>query len=322
MEESILSVENLQVFFDSRSVTVRAVNGADYRLHRGMTLGLVGESGCGKTVSALAVLRLLETPPARYHGGKILFNGTDLLHLPEKEIRKIRGNSISMIFQEPMTSLNPVLSVGFQIGEVLRIHRNMNCSEIRNKTAELLKMVGIPDPLKRIAQFPHHLSGGMRQRVMIALALACNPQILIADEPTTALDVTIQAQILDLLADLQSQLGTSILMITHDMGAIAESAHRVAVMYAGKIVEEGDVQVIFKNPCHPYTQRLLEAIPRLDHPCTERLKEIPGMVADPCALPPGCAFFNRCPEVKTECRFSQPELKQIETGHTVRCWSA
>jgi len=322
MVETILSVKDLKVFFHARKLTVKAVNGVSYRLYRGQTLGLVGESGCGKTVSALAILRLLETPPAEYRGGEILFDGKDLFMLTEKQLRGIRGESISMIFQEPMTSLNPVLSIGFQIGEVLAVHRDLSSGEIKDKTVELLRMVGIPDPVKRAGEYPYQLSGGMRQRVMIALALSCNPKVLIADEPTTALDVTIQAQILELMVDLQNQLGTSILMITHDMGVIAETAHRVAVMYAGKIVEEGDVGVIFNNPRHPYTQRLLQAIPRIDQSCLERLKEIPGMVPDLCFLPPGCSFFNRCPDRKDHCRHHEPELEIVENEHVVRCWSA
>ena len=264
MSEAVLTVENLKTYFRVKEGLAKAVDGVSFQIHRGETLGLVGESGCGKTVSSLSILKLLEMPPAEFHSGQIFFEGQDLLTFSEQQMREIRGKSISMIFQEPMTSLNPMLSIGFQVGEVLINHEHLTVRQARSRTVELLEMVGIPSPEKRVAEYPHQLSGGMRQRVMIALALACNPKVLIADEPTTALDVTIQAQILELMIDLQENLGTSILLITHDLGVIAETAHRVAVMYAGKIVEESDVATIFKNPLHPYTQGLMKSVPRID----------------------------------------------------------
>jgi peptide/nickel transport system ATP-binding protein/oligopeptide transport system ATP-binding protein len=283
----------------------------------------VGESGCGKTVSSLSILKLLEMPPAEFHSGKIFFEGQDLLTFSEQQMRNIRGKSISMIFQEPMTSLNPMLSIGFQVGEVLINHERLTARQARSRTVELLEMVGIPSPAKRATEYPHQLSGGMRQRVMIALALACNPRVLIADEPTTALDVTIQAQILELMIDLRENLGTSILLITHDLGVIAETAHRVAVMYAGKIVEEADVGTIFKNPLHPYTRGLMKSVPRIDESgSTRRLAEIPGMVPNLYHLPPGCSFFDRCPVGREKCRTASSKLFAVDAGHSVRCWLA
>jgi peptide/nickel transport system ATP-binding protein len=317
----LLEVKNLQTYFRGREGIAKAVDGVSFQLRRGETLGLVGESGCGKTVSSLSILKLLDVPPAIYHGGEIIFDGQDLLKTDESGMRRIRGNTISMIFQEPMTSLNPVMSIGAQIVEVLRNHLNLKSAAARQRTIDLLRMVGIPSPQRRIDAYPHHLSGGMRQRVMIALALACDPKVLIADEPTTALDVTIQAQILDLMQQLQAELGTSILLITHDLGVIAETADRVAVMYAGRIVEEADVRTIFKNPLHPYTQGLLRSIPRIDEEKRpRRLKEIPGRVPNLLFLPKGCAFIDRCDVSIDECRQAVPELEEIENGHFVRCW--
>jgi peptide/nickel transport system ATP-binding protein len=317
----LLEVKNLQTYFRDREGIAKAVDGVSFQLRRGETLGLVGESGCGKTVSSLSILKLLDVPPAIYHGGEIIFDGQDLLKTDESGMRRIRGNTISMIFQEPMTSLNPVMSIGAQIVEVLRNHLNLKSAAARQRTIDLLRMVGIPSPQRRIDAYPHHLSGGMRQRVMIALALACDPKVLIADEPTTALDVTIQAQILDLMQQLQAELGTSILLITHDLGVIAETADRVAVMYAGRIVEEADVRTIFKNPLHPYTQGLLRSIPRIDEEKRpRRLKEIPGRVPNLLFLPKGCAFIDRCDVSIDECRQAVPELEEIENGHFVRCW--
>jgi oligopeptide/dipeptide ABC transporter ATP-binding protein len=323
MGEAVLSVDNLKTYFRVKEGLAKAVDGVSFQIHRGETLGLVGESGCGKTVSSLSILKLLEMPPAEFHSGNILFEGQDLLTFSEQQMRNLRGKSISMIFQEPMTSLNPMLSVGFQVGEVLVNHEGLTTRQARARTIELLEMVGIPSPEKRIAEYPHQLSGGMRQRVMIALALACNPKVLIADEPTTALDVTIQAQILELMMDLRENLGTSILLITHDLGVIAETAHRVAVMYAGKIVEESDVATIFKNPLHPYTQGLMKSIPRIDESgSTRRLAEVPGMVPNLYNLPPGCSFFDRCPVGIEKCRAANAKLVAVDGDHSVRCWLA
>ena len=319
--EIILDVRHLKTYFAVKEGIAKAVDDVSFQLRRGEILGLVGESGCGKTVSAPSILKLLDTPPALYHGGEIRFDGRDLLHTGEKVMQRIRGNTIAMIFQEPMTSLNPVLSIGFQIEEVLRKHMRLKASAACQRAVELLTMVGIPSPRRRVDAFPHQLSGGMRQRVMIALALACNPKVLIADEPTTALDVTIQAQILDLMQQLQADLGTSILLITHDLGVIAETADRVAVMYAGRIVEEADVRTIFQRPLHPYTQGLLRSIPRIDEESRpRRLAEIPGRVPNLFALPPGCAFIDRCPVSVARCRDALPQLVEIEAGHHVRCW--
>jgi oligopeptide/dipeptide ABC transporter ATP-binding protein len=321
MNRVLLEVRDLQIHFHLKEGVVKAVDGISYQLRQGEVLGLVGESGCGKTVSSLSILKLLEVPPAEYHGGEIIFEGRDLWKAGEKEMRSVRGRSISMIFQEPMTSLNPLMSIGTQVGEVLIAHHVMSPQEARERSIELLNRVGIHSPRQRVNDYPHQLSGGMRQRVMIALALACNPRILIADEPTTALDVTIQAQILDVMMGLQSDLGTSILLITHDMGVIAETASRVAVMYAGRIVETADVRTAFKYPLHPYTQSLLRCIPRIDaDDRPRRLTEIPGRVPNLCFLPPGCAFFNRCRIREGRCREQAPELLPVEEGHWVSCW--
>jgi peptide/nickel transport system ATP-binding protein len=322
MDRILLDVKDLQIYFHLKEGAVKAVDGVSYQLRQGEILGLVGESGCGKTVSSLAILKLLEVPPAEYHGGEILFEGDDLLKAGERQMRAIRGKSISMIFQEPMTSLNPVIPIGVQVGEVLIAHQLMGPQEARNRTFELLNMVGIPSPGQRANDYPHQLSGGMRQRVMIAIALACNPKVLIADEPTTALDVTIQAQILDLMMGLQSDLGTSILLITHDMGVIAEAANRVAVMYAGRIVEKADVRRIFKDPLHPYTRGLLRCIPRIDEENRpRRLAEISGRVPNLNALPPGCPFADRCPVKEDRCEEQAPELQPAGDDHWVSCWA-
>ncbi len=318
--EVLLDVGDLRTYFRVREGLAKAVDGISFQLKKGETLGLVGESGCGKTVSSLSILKLLDVPPAEYRGGEILFGGRDLLKADDKEMRKIRGKDISMVFQEPMTSLNPIMSIGFQIGEILTNHFAMSSRETHRRIVELLDMVGIPDPERRTGEYPHQLSGGMRQRVMIAMALACNPKVLIADEPTTALDVTIQAQILDLMRDLQNDLGTSILLISHDLGIIAEMAHHVAVMYAGKIVEKADIRTIFKNPLHPYTQGLLRSIPRItDEERHIRLADIPGHVPNLCFLPPGCSFFDRCPMAQPKCRERIPKLRAREDGHLVVC---
>jgi len=318
----LLDIRDLHIYFHVKEGIARAVDGVSFHLRRSEILGLVGESGCGKTVSSLSILKLLDVPPAEYHSGEIWFEGRNLLKATEKEMRRVRGKTISMIFQEPMTSLNPVKSIGFQIDEVLNNHMKTTPRKARERTIELLSMVGIPSPRRRAGEYPHHLSGGMRQRVMIALALACNPKVLIADEPTTALDVTIQAQILDLMLGLQADLGTSILLITHDLGVIAEAANHVAVMYAGRIVERADVKVIFKTPLHPYTRGLLRSIPRVDEEDRPmRLNEIPGRVPNLCFLPRGCAFQDRCTRRQERCRREQPILKEVEKGHWVSCWA-
>lgn len=321
MTEPILQVKDLRTYFHVKEGVLKAVDGVSYFLNAGETLGLVGESGCGKSVSALSILQLVDQPPAEIHSGKILFQGENLLNLTEKEMNNVRGLSISMIFQEPMTSLNPIISIGRQISEVLTIHQGLSWKEASKRTVDLLKLVGIPLPEKRIEEYPHQLSGGMRQRVMIAIAIACDPKVIIADEPTTALDVTIQAQILDLMMGLQEELGTAILLITHDLGVIAEAAKRVAVMYAGKIVEEADVITIFKDPLHPYTEGLIRSVPRIDMAGEQsRLEEIPGVVPNLYHLPKGCAFFERCPARSKQCQQEEPKLLSVGDGHWVRCW--
>ncbi len=320
-KDILLSVKDLRTYFNVKEGLAKAVDGVSYNINHGETLGLVGESGCGKTVSALSILKLLDIPPAEFHSGQILFKDHDLLQMTEQELNTIRGRSIAMIFQEPMTSLNPVLSIGFQIDEVMINHLGITAREARDRTIELLNMVGISLPQKRAKEYPHQLSGGMRQRIMIALAIACDPELLIADEPTTALDVTIQAQIIEIMLSLQDKLGTSILLITHDLGVIAETADRVAVMYAGKIVEEADVKTIFQNPLHPYTQGLLNSVPNINKiDSATRLQEISGIVPNLCYLPEGCAFFNRCSVKKKICESENPKLLNIENNHNVRCW--
>lgn len=321
MNEKILKIKNLEICFHVKDQVVRVVDGVSFCMRRGETLGLVGESGCGKSVSALSILQLLDCPPARIHAGEIWFDGKNLLALTEKQMRKLRGSAISMIFQEPMTSLNPLLSIGFQMTEMLRLHMGMRAEQARERAQELLRLVEIPLPEKRLSEHPHQLSGGMRQRVMVAMALACNPDVLIADEPTTALDVTIQAQIMDLMINLQKDLGTAILFITHDLGVIAEMAQRVVVMYAGKVVETADVINLFQNPQHPYTKGLLAALPRIDRLGEQtRLVEIPGMVPELTMAAKGCTFFNRCPNAQPWCSQNIPNLETVAEGHKVRCW--
>ena len=323
--DTVLDVKNLQTVFFTNSGLFRAVDDVSFSVRRGETLAIVGESGCGKSVTALSVMRLVPDPPGRVIGGSVTLEGTDLLGLGEAEMRKIRGNRISMIFQEPMTSLNPVMRIGDQITEVLRLHRDMTSKETWAKAVEMLRLVRIPEPERRAQEYPHQLSGGMRQRAMIAMALACNPRVLIADEPTTALDVTIQAQILDLILDLQKKLGTAVVLITHDLAVVAETAQRVIVMYAGKKVEEADVEELFGAPLHPYTHGLLASIPHLEIIAGEtaavngRLKEIPGMVPALTNLPPGCSFAPRCPLVVDACRAEQPPLVEVEPGHRAAC---
>ncbi|MBI5966811.1 MAG: ABC transporter ATP-binding protein [Deltaproteobacteria bacterium] len=317
----LLKIRNLHTYFFTDEGVAKAVDGVDLELEEGGTLGLVGESGCGKTVTALSIMRLIPEPPGKITTGQIFFDGTDLLTLSEAEMRKIRGRSISMIFQEPMTSLNPVFQIGDQISEVLRLHEGMSRKNAWNRSVEMLRMVGIPSPERRVFEYPHQLSGGMRQRAMIAMALACSPKLMIADEPTTALDVTIQAQILELINHLQKGKGMSVILITHNLGVIAETARKVAVMYAGRIVEYTDVRPIFASPKHPYTQGLLNSIPRLDedHTGKERLEAIPGLVPSLLELPKGCKFSNRCKYVFDRCG-EEPTLIETGPGHHVRCW--
>ena len=317
----LLKIRNLHTYFYTDDGVAKAVDGVDLELVEGGTLGVVGESGCGKSVTALSVMRLIPDPPGKIIQGKIVFGGKDLLTLSEAEMRKIRGRSISMIFQEPMTSLNPVFQIGDQISEVLTLHEGLSKKEAWNRSIEMLKMVGIPAAERRITEYPHQLSGGMRQRVMIAMALACSPKLMIADEPTTALDVTIQAQILELINRLQREKGMSVILITHNLGVIAETAQMVAVMYAGRVVEYTDVRTLFATPQHPYTQGLLKSIPRLDedHAKKAKLEAIPGLVPSLLDLPPGCKFSNRCKYVFEKCG-QEPPLEEVSTGHFVRCW--
>lgn len=323
--DKLLRITDLRTYFYASEGVSRAVDGVDLELDAGETLGLVGESGCGKTVTALSILRLIPQPPGKIVSGEVLFQGVDLLKLSLEDMRKIRGNDISMIFQEPMTALNPVFTVGNQIAESLILHQNLNKKDALEKAIELLRTVEISDPEQRVLEYPHQLSGGMRQRAMIAMALACNPKILIADEPTTALDVTIQAQIMDLIAKLREEFNTAVILITHDLGVVAEAAQNVAVMYAGKVVEKGTVEDIFLNSQHPYTQGLLQSLPKLktdrdEAARRERLKEIPGTVPSLFDLPEGCKFAPRCPYAMDICRREEPQLKETEEGHSASCW--
>ena len=324
---ALLEIENLRTYFFTAAGVVRAVDGVSYGLRRGETLGVVGESGCGKSVTALSILRLVANPPGRIVGGAIRFDGANLLDLTETEMEDIRGNDISMIFQEPMTSLNPLLTVGRQISEAIALHRGLSQREARDEAVEMLRRVHIPEPERRAHAYPHQLSGGMRQRVMIAMAVSCDPQVLIADEPTTALDVTIQAQILDLMRELQDRLGTAIILITHDMGVVAETADRVVVMYAGRKVEEANVDDLFDNPGHPYTLGLLGSIPNVDAAARSaarraRLSEIKGMVPSLFNLPQGCSFAPRCGFATDACRAAYPPLLEHRPGHWISCWHA
>lgn len=320
MNEEILKVDNLGVNFHIGDRVVPAVDGVSFSLLKGETLGIVGESGCGKSVTALSIMRLLQTPPARIVKGEILFRGENLLSKSDEEMRKIRGKEISMIFQEPMTSLNPVFTIGQQISEVIMQHQNLSKKEALSKTIDMLKLVRIPLPERIIKQYPHQLSGGMRQRVMIAIALACGPELLIADEPTTALDVTVQAQILELINELKSKLNSAVIMISHDLGVVSEVADKVAVMYSGRIVEYADVHAIFNEPKHPYTKGLIEAIPDIDMDRQQRLKEIRGVVPFPGEIKEGCRFKTRCDCAKKNCIIEEPPLIQVGSNH-VRCWN-
>ena len=316
----LLSVQDLQTHFATPGGVVRAVDGVSFDVGAGETVAIVGESGCGKSVTSMSILRLIQEPPGRI-GGRILFEGTDLLKLPEAAMQRLRGNTISMIFQEPMTSLNPVLTIGRQIGESVRLHEGANATQAEARAVEMLTLVGIPAPGRRVREYPHQLSGGMRQRVMIAMALACNPKLLIADEPTTALDVTIQAQILDLMRDLQARLGSAILLITHDLGVVAETAQRVVVMYAGRKVEEAPVADLFARPQHPYTRGLLGAVPRLGTAGggRTRLAEIPGLVPSLRQKIVGCPFAGRCESATDLCRTVAPAVAEKRPGHFAAC---
>ena len=318
----LLDVRNLHTQFATSGGLVRAVDGVSWDVREGETVALVGESGCGKSVSALSVMRLVSAPAGRIVSGQILFKGRDLLTLSEEEMRRIRGGEIGMIFQEPMTSLNPVLSVGRQLTETVEIHLGMTSTQSRARAIELLGLVGVSDPARRLAQYPHQFSGGMRQRMMIAMALSCNPPLILADEPTTALDVTIQAQILELMKDLSRRLGVAMLMITHNLGVVARYADRVNVMYAGKIVERASAREIYANPRHPYTLGLLRSVPRLDEPRKARLLPIPGQPPDLSRLPAGCSFVPRCPYAQERCRTETPPLESVAADHLSACWMA
>jgi peptide/nickel transport system ATP-binding protein len=321
---NVLEVEGLKTYFFVRQGIVKAVDDVSFSLKAGEKLAIVGESGCGKSMTALSILRLVPDPPGRIVAGSVRLDGNDLLKLPAGEMRKVRGNQISMIFQEPMTSLNPVLSIGDQIGEALMLHQHIARREAFDRAIEMLRVVRIPEPARRAKEYPHQLSGGMRQRAMTAMALACNPKVLLADEPTTALDVTIQAQILDLILELQERLGTAVVLITHDLGVVAETAQRVIVMYGGRKVEEASVDALFERPRHPYTQGLLAAVPRLSALSGEeqhgRLKEIPGIVPALVNLPKGCTFAPRCPHATEICRNEFPPYEAKAPGHMAACW--
>jgi peptide/nickel transport system ATP-binding protein len=314
----ILRVENLTTVFHTQEGIVRAVEDVSFSVFEGQTLGIVGESGCGKSVTSLSIMRLIQTPPGKIEAGKIFYRGQNILEFSDEAMRKIRGNKISMIFQEPMTALNPVFTIGDQINEVLALHRELSAKDQRTMTLQLLQKVGIPEAEERIDDYPHQLSGGMRQRVMMAMALACEPQLLIADEPTTALDVTIQAQILELLRDLQKTLGMAMILITHDLGIVAETADYLLVMYAGKVVEQGPVQEVFSSPRHPYTRGLLKSLPTFSGK-KQRLESIPGIVPNLLHLPQGCRFQDRCSFATEDCKAKVPELRKISETHAVRC---
>ncbi|UCD77766.1 MAG: ABC transporter ATP-binding protein [Desulfobacterales bacterium] len=318
---TLLEIRNLRTYFKTPHGTVRAVDDVSLDVGAGDVLGIVGESGCGKSVLSLSILQLLPMPPAFFAGGHIVFEDRDLLQSSAEDVRKIRGNRISMIFQEPMTALNPVFTIGNQLCEVFRVHWSLGGSEALAKSVEMLEKVGVPAPQRRITEYPYQLSGGMRQRVMIAMALACRPALLIADEPTTALDVTIQAQILDLMGQLREELGTAIVIISHDLGVIAETADRVAVMYTGQIMESADTLTLFANPLHPYTRGLMRAIPSSAAGADQaELYEIAGVVPSLLDLPPGCPFNPRCPQVDGICRQEKPTLREVADGHRVACW--
>ncbi|MCH2527652.1 MAG: ABC transporter ATP-binding protein [Dehalococcoidia bacterium] len=316
----LLEVKNLRTHFYTFEGVVKAVDGVSYDLEEGETLGLVGESGCGKSVSAMSLMRLIPDPPGKIVDGEILFEGQDVLQLSMDEMRHIRGAKMSMVFQEPMTSLNPVLNLEKQLGETLQLHKGMTKQEARQESVELLARVGIPDPERRVRQYPHQFSGGMRQRVMIAMALSCNPRVIIADEPTTALDVTIQAQILELMKGLTQEFGVAMIVITHNLGVVARYADRMNIMYAGKIIERGESAEIYSNPRHPYTVGLLKSVPRLDLPRRTRLDPIEGQPPDLIAVPKGCAFRARCKWAVDKCATDEPGLETVAEGHYSACW--
>jgi len=319
----LLSIRELEVSFFTDEGIVKAVGGVSYDVPQGRTVAVVGESGCGKSVTSLAILRLIPSPPGKINAGQILFRGEDLTKASEKRMRQIRGNEIAMIFQEPMTSLNPVYTVGRQIAETIEQHQKLSENQVYERVIEILKLVGISDPQRRVNEYPHQMSGGMRQRIMIAMALSCNPSLLIADEPTTALDVTIQAQILELLRDLQRKTNMSILLITHDLGVVAENADDVVVMYASKIAEKATAAELFNNPLHPYTRGLLSSLPKLGSK-QKRLATIDGSVPDPLHFPAGCKFHPRCPICHGDqrCLTTEPQLREITPGHFAACWKA
>ena len=319
---NLLEVKNLSTYFFQEDSTVKAVDDVSYDLEEGETLALVGESGCGKSVSALSIIQLVPNPPGRIVSGEILFNDMDLAKISEQQMRSVRGKEIAMIFQEPMTSLNPVLTIGRQLTEALELHLGMSSSEAQKRSVELLDMVGIPDATQRLKSYPHQFSGGMRQRVMIAMALSCDPMLLIADEPTTALDVTIQAQILELIQRLCKELGTAVILITHNLGVVARYARRVNVMYAGKIIERGIARDIYYEPAHPYTLGLLRSVPRLDVTRRDRLEAIEGLPPDLDLLPKGCAYYPRCPFRMERCLEETPPLEPVANGHLAACWAS
>ncbi|WP_234119069.1 ABC transporter ATP-binding protein [Clostridium hydrogenum] len=319
MAKDLVEFKNLKTYFYTEAGVVKAVNDVSFKIKEGETVCIVGESGCGKSVTAMSLLRLIPNPPGKIISGEIIYDGKDMIKLSEDEIRKIRGNEISIIFQEPMTSLNPVFTIGNQISESLILHRKISKEEARKIAVDTLKMVGIPRPEQIVDAYPHELSGGMRQRAMIAMAISCNPKLLLADEPTTALDVTIQAQILDLMRDLKEKLGTAIMLITHDLGVVAEMADYVVVMYAGKVIEEAPVLELFKNPLHPYTVGLLKSKPKINDKI-DRLYSIPGQVPNPIGMPENCYFCERCEKRIDKCTKDQPHLIQVNEVHRVACW--
>jgi oligopeptide/dipeptide ABC transporter ATP-binding protein len=318
MPEELLKIDSLKTVFYTEDGMARAVDGVSFTVGRGETVGLVGESGCGKSVTALSILRLIADPPGRIESGSIIFEGRDLLGLSEKEMRKVRGNEISIVFQEPLSSLNPVFTCGEQIREAIALHQKLGRKASKNKAIEMLRLVRIPDPEKRYSSYPHQMSGGMRQRVMIAMALSCQPKLLIADEPSTALDVSVQAQIIELLDELRADMGMAVLLITHDLAVVAQMADRVVVMYAGSVVEESPVVALFDSPAHPYTKGLIDSLPKLGQDL-ERLPMIPGTVPDPFHVPEGCRFSDRCPERFERC-VVEPPLFDLPGGRRVRCW--
>ncbi|MBU3189901.1 ABC transporter ATP-binding protein [Clostridium bowmanii] len=319
MSKNLVEIKNLKTYFYTEDGIVKAVDDVSFNIREGEIIGVVGESGCGKSVTAMSIMRLIPSPPGKIVGGEILFEDKKILELKDDEMRKIRGNEIAVIFQEPMTSLNPIFTIGYQIEEVIQLHQKLNKIQTKKKAVEVLKLVGVPRSEDIVKCYPHELSGGMRQRAMIAMAVSCNPKLLIADEPTTALDVTIQAQILDIMKDLKKKLNTSIMLITHDLGVIAEMAEYVVVMYAGKVVEEAPVIELFKNPMHPYTEGLMKSKPSLDKD-VDRLYSIPGQVPNPINMPEECYFCARCPNAMDICRVQQPPIKEIRPGHKVACF--